>query len=119
MSKPKRVPLTMLEPGVRMADLTIARAPSAMKFGDERRGTRQERGYGAAWDRLRATILKRDNYVCQCEDCKAAGLVKPATHVDHRIPKAQGGSDDPSNLQSMNVACHMRKTAREARGGPT
>ncbi|WP_258127514.1 HNH endonuclease [Achromobacter anxifer] len=58
-------------------------------------------------------ILKRDRYLCQCEECKRTGRVLPATEVDHRIPKAEGGSDDPANVSAINVDCHKRKTANE------
>lgn len=110
---PKKHTLRKLGDRLQRADLSRGSRLESMKFGDERRGSRQSRGYGTAWDRLRPIILKRDGYVCQCEDCKREGIVRPATHVDHIIAKAQGGTDDPSNLQSMNVKCHMRKTARE------
>lgn len=81
---------------------------------DHRRGSRQQRGYGAEWDRLRLLILKRDRYLCQCDECKRTGRVLPATEVDHRIPKAEGGSDDPGNLAAINKDCHKRKTAQES-----
>jgi 5-methylcytosine-specific restriction enzyme A len=89
-------------------------------WSDSRRGSRQERGYGSEWDRLRLTILKRDQYVCKCADCATLNRIRPATQVDHIRNKEQGGSDDPSNLQAINVVCHKIKTAREAkaaRGG--
>lgn len=83
--------------------------------------SRQARGYGATWDRLRKTILQRDGHLCRCADCTGAGLVTPATHVDHKISKAVwqrehgnlDGVDHPSNLQSMNKDCHKRKTQLE------
>lgn len=81
---------------------------------DSERGSRHERGYGASWDRLRVLILKRDRYLCQCDECKRAGRVLPATEVDHRIPKAEGGNDDPGNLSAINAECHKRKTAKES-----
>ncbi|AZY52228.1 HNH endonuclease [Bordetella avium] len=81
---------------------------------DRERGNRHQRGYGAAWDRMRELILKRDRYVCQCEECRSTGRVLPATEVDHRIPKSEGGSDDPVNLCAINVDCHKRKTAKES-----
>ncbi|WP_345945876.1 HNH endonuclease [Psychrobacter sp. Ps4] len=37
----------------------------------------------------------------------------PATDVDHIINKAKGGSDEPSNLQSLCRKCHLSKTANE------
>jgi 5-methylcytosine-specific restriction protein A len=33
--------------------------------------------------------------------------------VDHRIPLAEGGTDDASNLQWLCVDCHRQKTERE------
>ena len=78
------------------------------------RGTRQERGYGAAWDRLRLVILRRDCYLCQ--PCKAKDRATAATAVDHIKPKAQGGTDDPENLQSICDDCHRAKSAAEGHG---
>ncbi|MDM7498745.1 HNH endonuclease, partial [Escherichia coli] len=36
-----------------------------------------------------------------------------ARTVDHIIPKAHGGTDDDSNLESLCLECHRAKTARE------
>ena len=68
--------------------------------------TRQERGYGKAWDRIRASILLRDSWTCQV--CS-----RVATDVDHIRNKARGGGDDPDNLQSLCKACHKAKTTKE------
>lgn len=38
----------------------------------------------------------------------------PTTEVDHRIPKAEGGTGEPYNLCAINVECHKRKTAKES-----
>ncbi len=81
------------------------------------KGSRHSRGYGSSWDRIRLTILKRDNYLCQ--ECIRQGkltplCVRPRDHaVDHITPKARGGTDDPDNLQSLCAACHEAKTARD------
>ena len=85
-------------------------------------GTPAARGYGREWKLLRARILLRDGYVCQCTGCKTADRVTPATEVDHIIGKAKwhaergnlDGVDDESNLQAINVECHKIKTAIEA-----
>ena len=37
--------------------------------------------------------------------------------VDHIIPKAEGGTDDESNLQSLCKPCHAAKTDREKNRG--
>ena len=88
--------------------------PKPGSFADLRRGSRQSRGYGAAWDRLRLTILERDKYVCRCAECVQSGVVKAANEVDHIVPKYLGGTDDPKNLQAINRDCHRRKTNSEA-----
>src|SRR5262245_5077333 len=88
------------------------------------RRSRQERGYGKEWDRLRLEILKRDAYLCRCEDCIAAARIRPASQVDHRISKADwlrrfgtlDGVDDPSNLRAIHSECHERKSIREKGG---
>lgn len=83
----------------------------AGRFADRARGSRHERGYGSEWDKKRRLILQRDNGLCQ--PCLKGGRVSGATQVDHIIPKAEGGTDDDSNLQSICVPCHKAKTATE------
>ncbi|WP_414455028.1 HNH endonuclease [Enterobacter quasiroggenkampii] len=75
--------------------------------------TRQQRGYGSKWEIIRARILKRDNGLCQLHI--RHGIVKQASCVDHIIPKAQGGTDDDANLQSLCWRCHATKTGKEGR----
>lgn len=71
-----------------------------------RRSTR-ERGYAGGWFALRLQILERDSHVC-----RACG--RPATHVDHILPKAAGGTDNSRNLQALCQRCHSAKTMRES-----
>lgn len=95
--------------------------PASGSFADRGRGTRHERGYGSKWDRLREIILRRDNGICQ--QCLREGRLtmighKPYTaFVDHVTPKAEGGTDDESNLQALCKACHTAKTDREKNRG--
>lgn len=92
------------------------------RFADRRRGSRQDRGYGAAWDRLREVILRRDAGLCQVCLSMQPERVTPAVAVDHIVGKAEarrrGWSaqqvDAESNLQAICEACHTAKTAREA-----
>ena len=74
-----------------------------------RRGTesRHRRGYGTRWDKLRKWILDANPI---CAICGA-----PANEVDHILPRAQGGTDEESNLQALCAACHSRKTLAESR----
>lgn len=82
---------------------------------EARVGSTTARGYGYRWQKLRELVLARDCGLCQCDDCKSLGRVRPATEVDHRISKARGGTDALDNLRAINVDCHRAKTAREAR----
>ena len=83
--------------------------------------SRQSRGYGAEWDRLREQILQRDGYMCHCPDCQGGKLrALPAHEVDHIKPKAwfrsgkvKGNPDDPCNLRAVNRDCHKRLTLKQ------
>lgn len=89
-----------------------AHAHLAVGWNKPGRATAEQRGYDAEWRRIRAVILKRDRYLCQCEDCK--GMRLTATEVDHIVPKSRGGTNEYSNLRAINCDCHAAKTRREA-----
>lgn len=78
-----------------------------------RKGSVTERGYGHSWRKLRGQILKRDNYICQ--NHIKQGRYVPGNEVDHITNKAQGGTDDPDNLQTLCNPCHRAKTATESK----
>jgi len=61
-----------------------------------------------AWELIRTTQLEKFPWCAICN--------KLAKHVDHFIPRKKGGSDEPSNLQSLCLPCHSRKTAKEDGG---
>lgn len=73
--------------------------------------SRHARGYGVAWDKLRIIALRRDRGLCVY--CLERGRTELATEVDHRTPKAKGGTDDIDNLASTCRPCHEEKTKRE------
>lgn len=83
-------------------------------FGDLRRGSRHQRGYGSQWVKTRERIMKRDAGVCQLH--LQQGIVHAGHEVDHRVPKAQGGTDEDSNLWCICREAHQAKTAREGGG---
>ena len=87
------------------------------KFADPYRGSRQSRGYGAGWDRLRLSIFARDNGLCQ--ECLRMGIIHAPSGrdriCDHIVPKFEAGTDDPANLQTLCRSCSDRKTADESR----
>lgn len=98
-------------------------------FADRERGSRQDRGYGADWDKRRKRILERDGYLCQ--EHKRQGILKAvgdtpfSAYVDHIKPKAecralgwtQEQIDDDTNLQTLCRSCHTAKTDREKNRG--
>lgn len=69
--------------------------------------TSSYRTRGAIPDSLRRRILERDRH--RCVICS-----RPATVVDHIRPRALGGTDSPSNLQSLCTPHSRQKTAAEA-----
>lgn len=56
-------------------------------------------------DQKRLSILERDGHVCRY-------CGKAAEHVDHVIPKSQGGPDDSDNLVAACAFCNQSKGAR-------
>lgn len=60
---------------------------------------------GAAWRRLRASVLADEPL---CRDCKARGIVTEATEVDHHDNDPK--NNDRDNLVPLCKPCHSRKT---------
>lgn len=75
---------------------------------------------GRPWRRLREQVLRRDGYLCQCEDCAKRAMPLVAHEVDH-IDNTRGSdgrmNDDPENLRAINRDCHRKKTQAEAAKG--
>jgi len=72
---------------------------------------------GAKWARGRTfhrEIAERDNFVCHiCDGFVDMSL--PRTHrfgatVDHVVPLAKGGTDEPDNLKLAHWVCNIRKS---------
>lgn len=98
--------LTTLRP--RLATGTFTRAPVLQAKAET---TEMERG--------RAWMAKRDRvaaaYGYKCAVCGRL-WVSYRDHIDHKVPREQGGSNDESNLQPLcNEPCHAEKTAAEAK----
>lgn len=83
---------------------------------DRRRYTEHDRAfYGtAAWQRVRAEVLLRDLYQCQC-GCRRVVGRKGEAVVDHIIDRRKRPdlALNPSNLRTMAKQCHDRKTAHD------
>jgi 5-methylcytosine-specific restriction enzyme A len=109
MADAKRPRLHALAPRIP----TLGASPrSASGWNLPTRGTRHQRGYGSEWDRLRKVVLKRDCHLCQT--CARADRVRPGNIVDHIVPRAEGGSDEMTNLEVICKPCHQIKTQEEA-----
>lgn len=81
---------------------------------EDRRGSAASRGYDREWQRLRLMVLRREPL---CRMCAEAGIITPATDVDHIIRKSDGGLDTFGNLQPLCHSHHSQKTATEKMGG--
>ena len=95
-----------------MPTVPATHRPPRIKLPDHR-PTASRRGYGAAWKRLRDAHLAEHPL---CVVCETRGETVAAQHVDHKVARASGGTDDQSNLQSLCWPCHSRKTALEDGG---
>lgn len=82
--------------------------------------SRQERGYGPAWDRVRKVVRARD--ADQCQVCLKAGRLGVISNiVDHVISKENAKragwsaerTEHPDNLQVICHPCHLVKTEEE------
>jgi 5-methylcytosine-specific restriction protein A len=85
-------------------------------YGRARRGFDAEAGFyqSRQWRSVRAAFLREHPL---CSACGAKGQLVAARVVDHVQPIKDGGARfDVSNLQSLCVSCHNRKTARESAG---
>ena len=63
-----------------------------------------------AYNQLRATIIANSS-ICPLCDLPLNTDPKDPTVIDHRIPRAHGGTDDRSNLQATHRRCNLRKAA--------
>ena len=63
------------------------------------------------WRTVRALVLARDGHACQI---RLDGCTGTATNVDHIVPRADGGSHDPSNLRAACEHCNKSRGARWA-----
>lgn len=58
--------------------------------------------------RLRFEVLRRDGFACRYCGAKAPDVV---LEVDHVIPTALGGADDPTNLVTSCASCNAGKAS--------
>ena len=71
----------------------------------------QPRIRGRRLQRLREQLFNANPL---CALCAAAGRVSLAVIRDHIVPIAEGGTDDPTNIQGLCGDCSRRKTHAES-----
>lgn len=78
--------------------------------------TTAERGYGARWQKVRATFLASHPL---CAMCAAQGFIVVATVVDHIVPHMGNQTLfwDENNWQPLCASHHSSDKQREERGG--
>jgi len=83
---------------------------------DRDRGTAAQRGYDSRWKKARIYHLACNPL---CGMCKAQGLIKAATVVDHINPHRGDKALfwDTSNWQSLCAACHNSTKQRQEHRG--
>jgi 5-methylcytosine-specific restriction protein A len=70
-----------------------------------------ERWRGRKRQQARIRLFARQPF---CEPCEQAGRLTMATIRDHRVPLAEGGTEDETNEQAICYRCHVEKTHRES-----
>lgn len=68
-----------------------------------RRSPATSKRYGKAWRVISKQYITAHPL---CEMCLRNGFAVPAVHVHHRIPLADGGTNDEGNLIALCKACH-------------
>lgn len=81
--------------------------------------SRQERSYGAAWERLRKLTIARDKGLCQM--CLKENRITPGKDVDHVVSRAEAkrrgwseaATESLANTQYLCRSHHLAKTEEE------
>ena len=92
-----------------------SKAKEKIKAYDKERGSAQDRGYDAKWNRF-AAAYRKSNPLCVM--CEKVGVYTLAQCVDHIIPH-KGNMElfwDTDNVQGLCTKCHTTKTASEDGG---
>jgi 5-methylcytosine-specific restriction endonuclease McrA len=59
----------------------------------------------------RKRILERDGFRCQM--CTRSSPDLKFMHIDHKLPRSKGGTNDDDNLQVLCRTCNLKKQASE------
>jgi len=73
------------------------------EYNRYRRDPETNKRYGKAWRQIRSIYVNAHPF---CELCEKEGRLVPVEEVHHKVPLAQGGTNDFDNLMSLCHACH-------------
>lgn len=98
--------------------VSLATADSIIALSLLRKGARPKPGTRVAWPKgLRERLYREQNGLCMY--CRAkltqsshVDVVRPISHIDHKVPVNQGGTNDRENLQLLCAGCNLRKLDR-------
>lgn len=86
------------------------RCPDCLRAAERRRGSAAKRGYGRAWERIRAAYLEK-HPTCEYPDCDEL-----ATDVNHIDGCGPFGDNSDDNLEALCHPHHSKVTV-EQHGG--
>ena len=67
-------------------------------------------------DEIKENLLEEQECKCANESCGTI-ISRGNSHCDHIKPFANGGTNDPENLQMLCISCHKEKSAAEKEEG--
>ena len=92
---------------------SLAAADAVIALSLLRKGARPKPGTRIAWPKgLRETLHREQSGLCMYCRVKLSLKVLGATHIDHKIPVNQGGTNDKENLHLLCAGCNLRKLDR-------
>jgi 5-methylcytosine-specific restriction enzyme A len=90
-----------------------SRCPEHRRARERFRGSAAARGYDARYRRLRKQAIDahiaRYGQVCPGYGVSPHTATRAELSVDHIVPLADGGRNDPSNFQVICLTCNKRK----------
>ena len=97
---------------------SLAVADGIVALSLMRKGTRPKPGTRTSWPKgLRERLYREQQGLCMY--CRAklshtshVDVIRPISHIDHKIPVNQGGTNDRENLQLVCAPCNLRKSDR-------
>ena len=106
---PPGKPCGILSPNTRCP----AHTAQASRARDQRRGTRQQRGLDAEYDRNRAIIMTTATV---CAICGQPGTASDPLTAGHVVGRAQGGTNGLDNLRAEHASFNYSQGKRVCRG---